>query len=258
MPGLDAFLADHGTAAVLGAALAFAAGGFAKGVVGFALPLIAVSIAGSFLPYEVAVALLVVPTLVSNVSQTLRQGLGPALETMRTFWWMNLLLMAMIALSAQLVVALPDRLLFGILGAAVCTFGMTQLAGWRLHFRPEHRRRVETAVALVGGFFGGISGIWGPPLVMYLLASGLPKAEMIRAQSLSFLLGAVVLLFAYLHTGVLDSTTLPASAWMVVPTMAAMVLGYRVHDRLDQDRFRKVTLLVLVVTGLNLLRRAIF
>ena len=222
------------------------------------MPLIAVSIAGSFLPYEVAVALLVVPTLVSNVSQTLRQGFGAAVATLRDFWWMNVVLVAMIALSAQLVVALPDRALFGLLGAAVCTFGVTQLAGWHLRFRAEHRRAVETAVAVVGGFFGGISGVWGPPIVMYLLAAHLPKAEMIRAQSLSFLLGAIVLLFAYLHTGVLDATTLPASAWLVLPTMAAMVVGYRVHDRLDQQRFRTATLAVLVVTGLNLLRRAIF
>jgi uncharacterized membrane protein YfcA len=199
MIGLDALIAEHGGAAAAGAALAFAAGGFAKGVVGFALPLIAVSIIGSFVPYEVAVALLVVPTLVSNVSQTLRQGFGAALGTLRDFWWMNLVLVAMIALSARLVVALPDRLLFGILGAAVCAFGLTQLAGWRLRFRLEHRRAVETAVAMIGGFFGGLSGVWGPPIVMYLLAAHLPKAEMIRAQSLSFLLGAIVLLFAYLQ-----------------------------------------------------------
>ena len=36
MPGLDAFLAAYGSAAAAGAALAIAAGGFAKGVVGFA------------------------------------------------------------------------------------------------------------------------------------------------------------------------------------------------------------------------------
>ena len=81
---------------------------------------------------------------------------------------------------------------------------------------------------------------------------------MIRVQRLSFLLGVVVLLAAYLHTGVLNAVTLPASAWLVVPTMAAMFVGYRVHDRLDQERFRKVTLAVLVLTGLNLLRRAPF
>jgi uncharacterized membrane protein YfcA len=258
MPGLDAFLAAHGAAVAVGAALAFAAGGFAKGVVGFALPLIAVSVMGSFLPYEVAVALLVVPTLVSNVSQTLRQGLGAAVETLRAFWWMNLVLVVMIVLSAQLVVALPDRLLFGLLGAAVCIFAVSQLAGWQLHFRPSHRRAVETVVALVGGFLGGLSGVWGPPIVMYLFAARLPKAEMIRAQSLSFLLGSIVLFLAYLHTGVLNAATLPVSTWMVVPTMVAMFVGYWVHDRLDQRRFRTATLAVLVVTGLNLLRRAIF
>ena len=151
------------------------------------------SLAGSFLPYEVAVAMLIVPMLVSNLFQALRQGIGPALASLGRFWRLNLILVVMIALSAQLVVALPDRVLFGILGAAVTLFGASQLAGWRPRFDLRHRARVETGVALVAGFFGGLSGIWGPPLVMYLIAVDLPKTEMVRAQSLSFLLGSVVL-----------------------------------------------------------------
>ena len=55
----------------------------------------------------------------------------------------------------------------------------------------------------------------------------------------------------------LNAVTLPLSTWLVVPTMAAMFVGYRIHDRLDQERFRRVTLAVLVLTGLNLLRRAL-
>ena len=67
------------------------------------------SLAGSFLPYDVAVAMLIVPMLVSNLFQALKQGIGPALGSLRRFWRLNLVLVAMIALSAQLVVALPDR-----------------------------------------------------------------------------------------------------------------------------------------------------
>ena len=93
---------------------------------------------------------------------------------------------------------------------------------------------------------------------MYLIATGLPKIELVRAQSLSFLLGSVVLLLAHLRSGVLNPVTLPASAWMVLPTMAAMFVGYRVHDRLDQRRFQRLTLVVLVLSGLNLVRRALF
>ena len=54
----------------------------------------------------------------------------------------------------------------------------------------RHKAWVETGVAVVGGFFGGLSGIWGPPLIMYLVAAELPKAEMLRVQSLVFLLGS--------------------------------------------------------------------
>ncbi|HET9067637.1 MAG TPA: sulfite exporter TauE/SafE family protein [Amaricoccus sp.] len=258
MPGLEGFIALHGVAGLVGAAAAVALGGFAKGVVGFALPLIALSLLGSFLPYDAAVALLIVPMLVSNLFQALRQGIGPALGSLRQFWRLNLVLMAMILVSAQLVVALPDRLLFGIIGTAVTFFAGSQLAGWRPRFDLRHRGRVEVGVALVSGFFGGLSGIWGPPLVMYLIAVNLPKTEMVRTQSLSFLLGSAVLFLAHLHSGVLDPVTLPASAWMTVPTMLAMFLGYQVHDRLDQRRFTTLTLVVLVLSGLNLLRRAIF
>lgn len=258
MLGLEGFVALYGVAGLVGAALSVALGGFAKGVVGFALPLIALSLAGSFLPYDVAVAMLIVPMLVSNLFQALRQGIGPALGSLHRFWRLNLILVAMIAVSAQLVVALPDRVLFGILGAAVTFFGASQLAGWRPRFDLRHRARVETGVALFAGFFGGLSGIWGPPLIMYLIAVDLPKTEMVRTQSLSFLLGSAVLFVAHLHSGVLDPVTLPVSVWMTLPTMLAMFVGYRVHDRLDQRRFLALTLIVLVLSGLNLLRRAIF
>lgn len=257
MLGMDAFVAAYGMAGLLGAVFAMAAGGFAKGVVGFALPLIGLSIAGSFLPYPVAVAVLIMPMLVSNLFQGLRQGLGPALGTLHQFWWLNLVLVVGIALAAQLVLALPDRLLFAILGVAICVFGASQLLGWQLALPAGHRFATETGVGAVAGFFGGLSGIWGPPIIMYFLGLRLPKTEMVRAQSLSFLLGALVLVFAHLRSGVLNAVTLPASAWMVMPTMAAMFVGYRLHDRLDQDRFTRVTLIVLLLSGLNLLRRAV-
>lgn len=258
MLGLDGFITAYGVAALVGAAAALAAGGFAKGVVGFALPLIGLSLAGAFVSYQVAVALLILPMLVSNLAQALRQGIGPAIESLRRFWLLNLVLVVMIALAAQLVVALPDRFLFGLLGVTITAFGASQLAGWRLRFPAHHRAAVEVAVGVVGGFFGGLSGIWGPPIVMYLIANDLPKIELVRAQSLSFLLGSIVLTLAHLRSGVLDAITLPASAWMVVPTMLAMFAGYQVHDRLDAVWFRKLTLVVLVVSGLNLVRRALF
>lgn len=258
MAGLQAFLEAFGGLAFFGACLSMAAGGFTKGVVGFALPLIALSAMGSFLPYETALALLILPTFASNALQALRNGLGAALASLRRFWRLNLVLSITIAFAAQLVVALPEAFFFALLGVTITAFGLSQSFGWQPRLPDHHVERVETVVALVAGFFGGVSGVWGPPVVIYLLSRHVPKVEMIRAQALSFMLGSVALTLAHSQSGVLNAVTLPASAWLILPTMGAMFLGYRVQDRLDQALFRKITLWVLVLAGLNLLRRAFF
>jgi uncharacterized protein len=256
MFGIEGFAGAFGPWAVAGAAAALAAGGFAKGVVGFALPLVGLSGMASFLPYDVAVALLIAPTVVANGMQSLRNGLGAALGSLIAYWRLNLVLVGMIALSAQLVLALPDRALFGLLGVFITAFGAVQLAGWRPRLAPARRLAWQWGTGAFAGFFGGISGIWGPPVVMYLLAAEVPKVEMVRVQAICYLAGALMLVGAHLASGVLNPVTAPVSAWLVVPTVGGMAAGYLVQDRLDQERFRAVTLAVLVVAGLNLVRRA--
>ena len=47
-------------------------------------------------------------------------------------------------------------------------------------------------------------------------------------------------------------------ALLILPVMLGVWLGSKVMDRVDPVLFRKMTLLVLMVAGLNLIRRAIF
>ena len=107
------------------------------------------------------------------------------------------------------------------------------------------------------GLVGGISGIWGPPLVVLLLSLHAPKAEQMRVQGVVFFIGAMVLTAAHLQSGLLNAQTLPFSAALVVPAIVGMGLGYLAHDRLDVTQFRRWTLVLLVLTGLNLVRRAL-
>lgn len=253
---MDAFLATYGTAGLVYATFGMGIGGFAKGIVGFALPLVALSVMASLLPGKTAVALLILPILVSNLLQALRNGPGEALGSLRRFWRLNLVFALCIVAAAQLVTVMSDAMLYAVIGCAITAAGLSQLLGWRPSFPPRHARLAECVAGAASGVLGGIAGIWGPPLIMYLLAIEAPKVEMIRAQSITFFLGALLLLVAHTHSGVLNATTLPVSAAMIAPALIGMYVGYGVQDRLDQDLFRKVTLVVLVLSGLNLLRRA--
>ncbi len=239
------------------AGLCTLAAGFVKGAVGFAMPMIMISTLGSFLPPEAALAALILPTLVSNVWQALRNGWRAAWQSIVSFrLYLGFMLVA-ILLSAQLVRVLPASVMLLTIGLTVTFFALLQLVGFVPHISSGARARAEILTGSFAGLVGGMSGVWGPPLVLFLTTLGTEKREQMRVQGVIYALGAVTLTAAHLQSGVLNRQTLPLSALMLVPALAGMGLGFLVHDRLPQATFRRATLAVLILAGLNLIRRAV-
>lgn len=236
-------------------AVAFLAG-LVKGAVGFGMPMIMMSCLTLVYPPDFALALLIVPTLVSNGIQALRQGTGPALSSVKRFGPFLLVGGVCLVLSAQLVAIWDTATLFLVIGSAVTVFAVFQLSGWRPALSPNSRT-VQMAVGLFAGSIGGLSGIWGPPTVAYLTAINTPKEEQLRIQGVIYGLGAVALFCAHINSGVLTLTNGAFSAALALPAMIGVVMGYRFQSRIDQALFRKMTLVVLIFGGLNLMRRAI-
>ena len=232
--------------------------GFVKGAVGFAMPMIMISAFSSFVAPEVALAGLILPTVVTNLSQAFRQGRAAAWETVVTYRRILIATLLFIVVSAGFVHLIPQSLFLLLLGLPITAFALAQLGGVNLALKLEHRSRAEWILGAIGGLYGGISGVWGPPLLVYLLSIKADKVETVRVQGVVFLIGAVVLFAAHLTSGVLNSQTLMFSALLVIPAQIGQLLGTRIQDRLDQTRFRRWTLILLVLTGLNLARRAIW
>ncbi|MEM8664324.1 MAG: TSUP family transporter, partial [Pseudomonadota bacterium] len=113
--------------------------GFVKGSVGFAMPMIMISGLGSVLDPKLALAALILPTLVSNTLQALRGGLTSAIASARVHWRYIVIVLVMIALSSQLVNVLPTSTLFLVIGLPVVFFAALQLAGLRLVIKPSQR-----------------------------------------------------------------------------------------------------------------------
>ncbi|MFO1163820.1 MAG: sulfite exporter TauE/SafE family protein [Paracoccus sp. (in: a-proteobacteria)] len=231
--------------------------GFVKGAVGFAMPMIMMSALGSFLTAQQALAILILPTLFTNIGQAFRQGWRPAWDSTVKYRWHIGMVALFIPISAMFAPAIPQWVMYLLLGVPITLFALWQLAGRSMAIPIHHRRRVEIVSGIIGGLYGGVSGIWGPPLIVYLLSIGTEKTEQVRVQGVVFLLGAVVLTFAHLQSGVLNAQTLPLSAIVVIPAALGMWLGFIAHDRLDVAQFRRWTQILLVLTGANLVRRAL-
>jgi len=231
--------------------------GFVKGAVGFAMPMIMISGLSSFLPAPIALAALIIPTVLTNIAQSFRGGVAAAVDSVTTYKRLIGAVILFIFLSAPLVAVLPASALYLLLGGPILLFTVSQLLGKQLILSPHHRHRAELTMGAIGGFFGGISGVWGPPVIAYLLSFNTEKTEQVRVQGVVFLIGGVMLFFSHLGSGVLNAQTVPLSAAMVVPAGLGMWLGFKVQDRLDPARFRKATLAILSLAAMNLIRKGL-
>ena len=231
--------------------------GFVKGAVGFGLPMIMMGGLATFVAPQQALAALIMPAFLINFIQAFRQGWRPALASTIEYRRFVIAVVVFIAISANFVNVIPEPVFLLILGIPISLYAAMQLAGKSVSLKVEHRARVEWTLGIVSGLYGGVSGIWGPPLLVLLLSLGTEKKESVRVQGVVYLLGAAMLIPAHLHSGVLNRDTLPFSLVLVIPALVGQLIGMQVHDRLDQRLFRRLTQVMLVVVGLNLVRDAV-
>ncbi len=133
------------------------------------------------------------------------------------------------------------------------------MAGWRPKApgTPGARAAVEVLTGIGAGFLGGISGVWGPVVVFFLVSLDIPKTTQVRTMGLTFTIGSLVLIPAHWQSGILNAYTLPLGLALCLPMAAGMALGLWCQDRMNPDFFRRATLAVLILAGLNLLRRGL-
>lgn len=236
-------------------AIAFSAG-LIKGMVGFAMPMIMVSGLSMFLPPDYALAGLILATLSSNIMQAFRQGVREAWNSVKKFRFFLLVGFGFLVAAAQIVPHLSPQTFMLVLGIPVTFFAILQLIGmtWRIE---KQTLRSEVSIGIIAGTIGGLSGVWGPPTVLYLTALNTPKAEQVRVQGVIYGLGSLALAGAHFGSGVMRTETLPISIALIPPALLGMWLGLRIQDRIEQKTFRRITLLVLTIAGLNLVRRGL-
>ncbi|MFY0680851.1 MAG: sulfite exporter TauE/SafE family protein [Thalassovita sp.] len=232
--------------------------GIIKGMVGFGMPMILIAGLSNFLEPEIALAGLILPTLATNGWQALREGPVAAWHSVKRFRMFLIIGGIAIVASAQLVRILSPQLLLILIGAPVAFFAIIQLLGVQFRLPNKGRGAVEAGIATFAGFTGGLSGVWGPPTVLYLTALDTPKSEQLRIQGVIYGLGAVALFGAHIGSGVVRPDTMVFSASLLVPALIGASIGFRLHEKIDQASFKKATLIVLFVAALNLLRRALF
>ena len=222
---------------------------------GIGLPTASVGILSQSVDPRVAIALVVFPMMVSNAWQVFRAG--QALRAARDYWIFAAALMPAIWLTTSVTARVSEATLIALLGGVVVVFAVVSLAATPPPLPDRYDRLAQGACGVLAGVLGGLTAIWAPPMVVYLLARRIDKEEFVRATGLLILLGSLPLCVGFWREGLLTGDLALLSGAMILPTLAGFSLGEVLRRRLPTARFRTLVLVVFLVMGLNLLRRAL-
>lgn len=235
---------------------AFLVAGMVKGTVGLGMPTTAIGLMTLALAPRTAIALVLIPMLVTNAWQVWRSGeILRALSTYRVF---ALALIVGVLVTFQFTKAAPDRVLLALLGAAVLVFVAVNAFSFAPAL-PDRLDRVGQGVAgTAAGVMGGLTAVWAPPLAIYLAARRADKTEFVRASGLLIFLGSIPLAASYVSAGIADARLLFFSACLLLPSLVGFSIGEALRGHLSEANFRKLLLFVFFLLGANLIRRAVF
>ncbi|MDP9919725.1 putative membrane protein YfcA [Variovorax boronicumulans] len=237
------------------AAAVFLLAGLIKGVIGLGLPTVAMALLALWMSPAQAAALLIVPSLVTNLWQTGprasfgavfrrigRMQAGVVVGTLAGAWWLGVPAGAWASLA---------------LGVALVIYALWGLTGRQLHVSDAQARWLGPVVGAATGLVTSVTGVFAVPAVPYLQALGFQRDALIQAMGISFTTSTVVLALGLAANGSYPAAVLGGSVAMLVPAVGGMVLGTWLRQRLPVAVFRRCFLIGLALLGAYMALRAV-
>ncbi len=236
-------------------ALAFLLAGLVKGVVGMGLPTVAIGILGVVMAPVQAAALLIVPSLVTNIWQYVA---GPSLGApIRRFATLLVGVCLGTGLGIGVLTGGATGLASAALGTVLAVYGVIGLISTHLRVAPQSERWLSPFVGVLTGLLAGATGVFAIPAVPYFSALGLEKEALIQTLGLFFTVCTVALAVGLMAHGQFSSGIATGSLLALIPALAGMMLGQRVRNRLNPLVFRRWFCIGLVILGAYMALRAL-
>jgi len=248
-------LFDLDLAVVAWCAFALFCGGAIKGTLGVGTPLLTVPMMSLVLPIHTAVAIMAIPVIVANLWQTINAG--QAVYVLKRFWPTLMAILCGTYIGAKILSVIDQHTLLFAIGGIVVGFTLLQFSQPHLRLPERLERPAGIAFGLISGVVGGISSMFGPPLIIYLVSLHLSKDMFVAAIGCLYLSAVVPWVAGLILFGVLDSRTLILSAAGTVPVLAGVLLGQQIRRRISEGRFRIFILMILLAAGCTMLWRAL-
>ena len=231
----------------------FLLAGMVKGVIGLGLPTISLAILTVALDLPGAMALLLVPSFITNLWQAVVGG-NSRLVLART-WPFLLMATVTIWFGAQALRHVQLSMLSALLGILLTTYAVANLSGLRFTISRSRANWAGPLLGLVNGLLTGMTGSFVVPGVMYLQALGFTRDELLQAMGMLFTLSTLAL--ALQSNELLSVEQGIHSTIALLPAIMGMLLGQRIRSMISESLFSKVFFVSLLAMGVYIIVTAL-
>ena len=230
--------------------------GLVKGVIGVGMPIVAFPLLSMLVDVQTAVMLLSVPLVLSNIPQALEGGrvtqtllsLAPVLVGMTPGVWIGVAVLLNVDPAVAKIVA----------GAAVILVAALILLAPKLQIKQRLVGPVGLGAGFCGGLLGGIAALSGPLVFIFLLAKGLRGRAFTKEASMFLVVSSVLLASALTSSHRFDWHDILISTFATAPVVAGTLFGQKVRDAVPADAFKKLVVLMVLLSGAQLVWNGIF
>lgn len=228
-------------------AATFILAGMVKGVIGLGLPTVSLGFLTVTLDLPTAMALLIVPSFVTNAFQACVGGNAGAIFA--RIWPFLLTATGTVWVGASALTRVDLDLLSGLLGVLLMAYAISSLAGIRIAIPASREPWFGPVFGAANGILTGMTGSFVVPGVMFLQAIGLSRDMLIQAMGMLFTVSTVALAFALQFNNMITGDIGVASTLALAPALVGMFAGTAMRNRLSEAHFRRIFFTAILVLG---------
>jgi uncharacterized protein len=234
---------------------AFLLAGFVKGVIGLGLPTVAVGLLGLAMSPAQAAAILIVPSLATNIWQAVAGG--AFLELLRRLWPMLLGVCIGTFIGAVLLPHSSGGQATMWLGVALVVYAVLGLFKVRFAVPPRAELWLGLVLGVATGAVTVATGVFAMPGTPYIQALQMERDRMVQALGIAFTVSTVTLAMALSHAGEMNMSLLVPSLVGLAVALLGMGVGQLVRGLIKPETFRLFFFLGLLALGGHLALRGL-
>lgn len=242
---------DGHTTVIIIASLTFLIAGLVKGLIGLGLPTVSIAVLSATVGLPIALPLMVVPSVITNLWQAIVGG--ALLALLRRFWSLLLASVVGVFVAYSLFFVTNAKAMTTLLGIVLCVYSGAALFSLSLVPRVHRERLASPTIGLVTGVLAGATGSMVMPVVAYLQTLRLSKNEFVQMMGISFAVSTAAIGLAVAEHGNYEADVFLTSVVCLAPALVGMQLGQLLRRQISEELFRRCVHVGLFAIGLHLI-----